>query len=61
MGEMPEARNFDLNIEKILDGWEASHAIRELIANALDEQILSGTGEIQINNCLLYTSPSPRD
>jgi hypothetical protein len=49
MGQMPEARNFDLNIEKILDGWEASHAIRELIANALDEQILSDTGDIQIN------------
>lgn len=41
-------RYFDLNIEKILEGWEPRHAIRELIANALDEQTLSGTPEIQI-------------
>jgi hypothetical protein len=34
---------FDLNIEKILEHWEARHAVREIIANALDEQILSGT------------------
>ena len=43
-----EARNFDLNIEKILEGWETCHAIRELIANALDEQALSGTGDVGI-------------
>src|SRR6266567_5012059 len=43
-----EARNFDLNIEKILEGWEICHAIRELIANALDEQALSGTGDVEI-------------
>ena len=43
-----EARNFDLNIEKILEGWETCHAIRELIANALDEQALSSTGEVEI-------------
>jgi len=43
-----EARNFDLNIEKILEGWEICHAIRELIANALDEQALSSTGEVGI-------------
>jgi hypothetical protein len=42
-------RHFDLNIEKILDGWEPRHAIRELIANALDEQVLSGTEEVRIN------------
>lgn len=44
MGE----RYFDLNVEKILDGWEPRHAIRELIANALDEQVLSGTADIRI-------------
>ena len=43
-----EARNFDLNIEKILEGWETCHAIRELIANALDEQALSSTGDVEI-------------
>jgi hypothetical protein len=42
-------RYFDLNIEKILDGWEPRHAIRELIANALDEQILSGTADVRID------------
>ena len=42
------ARNFDLNIEKILEGWETCHAIRELIANAIDEQSLSGTRSVEI-------------
>jgi hypothetical protein len=41
-------RNFDLNIEKILEGWEIRHAIRELIANAIDEQCLSATPEVTI-------------
>ncbi len=41
-------KKFDLNIEKILENWETSHAIRELIANALDEQILTGTREVKI-------------
>ncbi len=39
---------FDLNIEKILEDWQPRHAIREIIANALDEQLLSHTREIQI-------------
>jgi hypothetical protein len=42
------ARDFDLNIEKVLDGWTVSHAVREINANALDEQILSGTAPIEI-------------
>ena len=41
-------RDFDLNIEKVLDGWSVGHAVRELIANALDEQTLSGTDPIEI-------------
>jgi Histidine kinase-, DNA gyrase B-, and HSP90-like ATPase len=44
-----EPRNFDLNIEKILEGWEVKHAIREVIANALDEQVLSNTRDITIS------------
>lgn len=36
-------RDFDLNIEKVLDGWDVSHAIREIIANALDESVLTST------------------
>jgi hypothetical protein len=34
---------FDLNIEKVLEHWTIPFAIRELIANALDEQALTGT------------------
>lgn len=39
---------FDLNIEKILEDWEVYHAVREIIANAIDEQILTGTKDIAI-------------
>jgi hypothetical protein len=46
--EMAETRLFDLNIEKILEAWDTCHAVRELIANALDEQILSSTQDVSI-------------
>lgn len=39
---------FDLNIGKILENWKIEDAIRELIANAIDEQILSSSKEIEI-------------
>ena len=39
---------FDLNIEEILDNWETYHAIREIVANALDEQLIAETEPIQI-------------
>jgi hypothetical protein len=39
---------FDLNIEEVLEDWRPTQAVRELIANALDEQVLSGTKPIQI-------------
>lgn len=42
---MSEAHAFDLNIEQVLEHWPVSHAIRELIANALDEHHLTGTAE----------------
>lgn len=45
---MNEAVPFDLNIEKILEDWEICHAIREIIANALDEQLLTKTPDIKI-------------
>lgn len=41
-------KKFDLNIEKILENWETHHAIREIIANALDEQKLTKSTEIKI-------------
>lgn len=46
---MDDARLFDLNIKKILEAWDSSHAVRELIANALDEQVLSKTGDVLIS------------
>ena len=41
-------REFDLNIERVLENWTLPHAIRELIANALDEAALTGTAEPEI-------------
>ena len=34
---------FDLNVERMLEHWTVAHALRELIANALDEAALTGT------------------
>ncbi len=45
---MGSDRLFDLNIEKILEAWDNTHAARELIANALDEQVLSETPDIEV-------------
>ncbi len=39
---------FDLNVERILDHWGVAEAVREVIANALDEQALTGTREPEI-------------
>lgn len=47
MSDAP-AQLFDLNIEKILEAWDNAHAVRELIANALDEQALTGTADVEI-------------
>lgn len=47
-------KKFDLNIEKILEDWEMHHAVREIIANALDEQLLTETKDVEIvkeDNC----------
>jgi len=41
-------RAFDLNIEEVLENWEVEHALREVIANAFDEQFISETPEITI-------------
>ncbi|MDE3067501.1 MAG: sensor histidine kinase [Verrucomicrobiota bacterium] len=41
-------RSFDLNIEEVQENWEVEHAIREVISNALDEQLISQTAEISI-------------
>jgi hypothetical protein len=39
---------FDLNIEKVLEHWTVPFAVRELIANALDEQVMTGTADPEI-------------
>ncbi len=41
-------KKFDLNIEKILENWENFYAVREIIANAIDEQVLSKSKEIEL-------------
>lgn len=42
-------RTFDLNIEEVLENWEVEHGLREIIANSLDEQVLSNSPEIKIH------------
>lgn len=41
-------RKFDLNIEKVLEDWDVSDALREIIANAIDEELLTGTSPMKI-------------
>lgn len=41
-------RYFDLNIEKVLESWSNADAVREIIANALDEKLLTNTKDIEI-------------
>ena len=46
---MRDMSNFlDLNMDDILESWSVSQAVRELLANALDEQVLTSTPEIII-------------
>lgn len=42
------SRYFDLNIQRVLEHWTVSEALREVIANALDEQALTNTEEPEI-------------
>lgn len=43
---------FDLNIEEVLDHWDVEHGIREIIANALDEQLLTASPDVKISKAL---------
>lgn len=43
------AQLFDLNIERFLENWDVSDGIREIIANAFDEQNLTKTEEIRVH------------
>jgi hypothetical protein len=47
-GDGTDERLFDLNIEEVLDHWDVEHALREIIANALDEQLLTATADVEI-------------
>jgi hypothetical protein len=46
--EVSVMREFDLNIERVLENWTVAHALREVIANALDEQALTATRDPEI-------------
>lgn len=39
--EEVDPRAFDLNVGTVLDHWTVEFALREIIANALNEQVLS--------------------
>jgi hypothetical protein len=39
---------FDLNSGEVLEHWPVAFAVREIIANALDEQVLTGTADPEI-------------
>ena len=45
VGTLEPMREFDLNIERALENWTVAHALREIIANALDEHSLTGSAE----------------
>lgn len=41
-------RNFDLNIQDVLENWEVPDGLREIISNALDETLLSDAKPIDV-------------
>ena len=45
---MVEKRFFDLNVETVLEHWSVAQAVRELLANALDEHLLGHGAEPEI-------------
>ena len=46
--EVCAPRWFDLNIDRFLEHWGPAEGVREILANALDEQALTGTVEVHI-------------
>jgi hypothetical protein len=48
LGRISMTREFDLNIERVLENWAVAHALREIIANAIDEQALTGSRDPEI-------------
>lgn len=45
----PAGQAFDLNIERVLEAWTVAHAVREIIANAIDEHVLTDTAVPEIH------------
>jgi hypothetical protein len=45
---MATGNAFDLNIERVLEHWPIAYAVREFIANALDEHVMTGTAVPEI-------------
>ena len=45
---MEEKRYFDLIIEQVLANWDVYHAVREIIANALDETVLTNSRSVDL-------------
>jgi len=41
-------KSFDLNIENVLEDWNVSDALREIVANAIDEELLTKTSCVRI-------------
>ncbi|MCD8077300.1 MAG: hypothetical protein LUE63_02775, partial [Lachnospiraceae bacterium] len=41
-------KKFDLNIGKAPTGWNVAQAVKEILANALEEQAATHTQEIEI-------------
>lgn len=40
---------FDLNMEAVLEAWGPADAAREILANALDEQALTGRSTLEMS------------
>ena len=43
-----QPRVFDLNIDKFLEHWGPAEGVREILANALDEQALTDTRDVEV-------------
>lgn len=46
--DVAPVRKFDLNIDKILEDWSVADALRELLANALDERVLTDSADVEV-------------
>jgi hypothetical protein len=47
-GMATQTGKFDLNIEEVLEAWDLADATREILANALNEQALTGGSDSEV-------------